>query len=509
MAILALLSFIFLISTPGLLWVFRRFKINLQKLEFWVLVTSGTAWILVLILFILKPELHVNPIWDAGFNLLPSLAFSIDLVSTAFALAVAALVFFGMLVERTSAETSSWITPLAGVLLLVLIADSAYTVALGWTVLEALFLYRFLKNQGELQSSTRYILAVLARLAAPLLVVYLSLYFATRGTAPMLSELPPDAAPLLLAAGVIAYFGWFQTIHVFPDSSDKIRLIQAVNWLPASFGMLLIARAVGLAGTAPIFSWGSNLVAGLILIPLIFLIIFLPTERIMRLSCLSLMAGGYMIQSPAAVINIGILFLLPGMVILWEPEYEHSSLFKLVVAGICLMPLPFFPAWVSLIQTDGLISYLISAVYGLLASRLLIRIFLKWRETKAPLTVVSPLQMVGLGVILVSQYLISIQLGLFSNGFRFEGYPFPAWIAPIFVLLGSVIWIWLDRREIQERPVEVERILSARMPESTILTAISGEIVRLMTRLFEGDGGLIWTLLLAFLIVSLARLGGG
>ena len=92
-----MVSVLFLISTPGLLLILKRFEINLEKLEFWVLVITGTAWLLVLIFFLLDPDQTINPVWDAGFTLLPSLAFVLDRTSSSYALAVTALVFFGVL----------------------------------------------------------------------------------------------------------------------------------------------------------------------------------------------------------------------------------------------------------------------------------------------------------------------------------------------------------------------------------------------------------------------------
>ena len=95
------------------------------------------------------------------------------------------------------------------------LVDSAYTLALVWTVIEALALYSYLKNQGELTASNRYIYSILARLTGPLLVIYISLVNSSTGTAPFLTELPPSAAPILMAAGVIGFTGWFLTSKDF------------------------------------------------------------------------------------------------------------------------------------------------------------------------------------------------------------------------------------------------------------------------------------------------------
>ncbi len=509
MAILLVFSILFLVSTPGLLWVLRRFEINLQKLEFWVLVITGTAWLLVLIFYLLDPNQYFNPVWDAGFTLLPSLAFALDRIGSSYPLAVAALVFFGVLIERTSPQTSSWITPLTATLLLILVADSAYAVALGWTVLEALFLYRFLRNQGELESSTRYILGVLFRLAPPLLLIYISLNYSTDGTAPLISELAPESAPLLLTAGMIGFWGWFQTIGRLPSSTERIRLIHSVHWLPASFGLLLIARAAALAAQLPDFPWGADLAAGLISLLLIAAAFFMPAQILLRVGCLILLIGAYLCQSPLSASYLGILALLSGVALLWEPGSRKAALVRMIAVGVGFLPLPFFPAWIGLAYLDGLGAYFLSAVYGWVFGKLLFKAFQAWKAAEDPSEPVTPLEWTGMGVLLVSQLVIAARLGLFSAGLRFHLIPISTWLSPLLLAASLVFWSRLPGADLAGRLRQEKASRPDFTDSGRALLELSSEAVHLMTRLFEGDGGLLWTLLLGLLIFTLARGGGG
>ncbi|MCK5793154.1 MAG: hypothetical protein KAH12_00490, partial [Anaerolineales bacterium] len=74
-----------------------------------MMLTTGIAWLISLVFFFLTPEYHLNPIWDAGEKLLPSLAFSLDWISSSYFLVVTTLIFFGVLIEGNSSQTSAWI----------------------------------------------------------------------------------------------------------------------------------------------------------------------------------------------------------------------------------------------------------------------------------------------------------------------------------------------------------------------------------------------------------------
>ena len=246
-------SALFLIVNPVLLGLFNRFNQNLQKLQFWVMLTSGMAWLISLVFFFFTPDHHLNPIWNAGETLLPSLAFSLDWVSSSYFLAVTTLIFFGILVEGHSPQTNAWITGLGGICVIGTLVDSAYTLAMVWTLIEASALYSFLKNQGEMTTSHRYIFSILARLSGPLLVIYISLVNSSAGIAPFLTELPPSAAPILMAAGVIGFAGWFLTPKISQDVRSVIHPGNYLTWTPAVLGLVLITRSAQILEGDPVF----------------------------------------------------------------------------------------------------------------------------------------------------------------------------------------------------------------------------------------------------------------
>ena len=509
MSLFPFFSALFLIINPVLLGLFNRFDQNLQKLQFWVMLTTGMAWLISLVFFFFTPDHHLNPIWNAGDTLLPSLAFSLDWVSSSYFLAVTTLIFFGILVEGHSPQTNAWITGLGGICVIGTLVDSAYTLALVWTVIEALALYSFLKNQGEMTTSHRYIFSILARLTGPLLVIYISLVNSSTGIAPFLTELPPSAAPILMAAGVIGFGGWFLTPKISHEESSVIRPGNYLSWTPAILGLVLITRS------AQIFTMDEVspilILVGTILIFLIFLlsVLFNQPGRVWKVGGLALIISGFAFAAPEAVLTWGMVFLMPGLILFRKFGSKRTASLALIVSGIGILPLPFFPSWVGLVSLIGIPGLFFSALAGIFLGRIFNHRIKDWREIEIPTEQISPLTISGYAVILISQYSISIQAGLIKKSLAFSSIPVGAWIAAL--LFGVAVLFW-DRIPVINTP-RLDRF--TRKTRSLIdagassFPRLADEAVYLFTRLFEGDGGLIWTLLLGFLIIALISVRGG
>lgn len=502
-------SALFLIINPVLLGLFNRFNQNLQKLQFWVMLTSGMAWLISLVFFFFTPDHQLNPIWNAGETLLPSLAFSLDWVSSSYFLAVTTLIFFGILVEGHSPQTNAWITGLGGICVIGTLVDSAYTLAMVWTLIEALALYSFLKNQGEMTTSHRYIFSILARLGGPLLVIYISLVNSSEGIAPFLTELPPSAAPFLMAAGVIGFAGWFLTPKISQDVRSVIHPGKYLTWTPAVLGLVLITRSAQIL-EGDQFSPVLILVGTILIFLLVLLsVIFNQPGRVWKVGGLALIFSGFAFAVPEAVLIWGMIFLMPGLILFRNFGSKRTASLALIVSGIGILPLPFFPSWVGLFSLIGIPGLFFSALAGLFLGRIFNHRIQKWREIDIPTEQFSPLIISGYAVILISQYSISFQAGLFKKSLAFASIPVGAWIAAL--LFGVAVLFW-DRIPVIKTP-RLDRLKGKIMllidAGSSSFPRLADEAIYLFTRLFEGDGGLIWTLLLGFLIIALMSVRGG
>ena len=509
MSLFPFFSALFLIINPVLLGLFKRFDQNLQKLQFWAMLTTGMAWLISLAFFFFSPDHHLNPIWNAGETLLPSLAFSLDWVSSSYFLAVTTLIFFGILVEGYSPQTNAWITGLGGICVIGTLVDSAYTLALVWTVIEALTLYSFLKNQGEMTISHRYIFSILVRLTGPLLVIYISLVNSSTGIAPFLTELPPSAAPILMAAGVIGFGGWFLTPKISQEETSVIRPGKYLSWTPAILGLVLITRAAQIFTPAKVSP--GLFMAGTILTLLLFLIsvFFNQPGRVWKVGSLALLISGFAFAAPEAVLVWGVVFLMPGLVLFKSFVSKRGASLALIVGGIGILPLPFLPSWVGLVSLIGIPGLFFSVLVGIFLGRIFNYRIQDWREIETPTERISPLTITGYAVILISQYSISIQAGLIKTSLAFSSIPVGAWIAAL--LFGVAVLFWdripvINTSRLDRFKVKTRSVIDA---GASSFPRLVDEAVYLTTRLFEGDGGLIWTLLLSFLIITLISVRGG
>ncbi len=474
-----------------------------------MMLTTGMAWLISLVFFILAPDHHLNPIWDAGEKLLPSLAFSLDWVSSSYFLAVTSLIFFGILVEGFSPQTSAWITGLGGICVIGVFVDSAYALALVWTVIEALALYSYLKNQGEMEGNQRYILAILVRLTAPLLIIYVSMINSETGIAPFLTELPPSAAPYLLSAGMISFSGWSLASGRFHKDQPVFQPGKYASWTPAVLGLMLITRAAQIFITDEISD--TVFLAGSILIFLLILssALFSQPERTWRVGSLALLVGGFAFAAPQAILALGVVFILPGIMLFRNFESKRTSTLALILGGIGILPLPFFPAWMGLISFDGISGLFFSISAGIILGKTLNHGIQEWQKKEKESQPISPLMITGYAVVLISQIVISIQAGLIKDSLALAAAPVSAWIGALVFITAALFWNRIPTLDRSRWEGIITRFRNFLENAADPIPRITDGAVYLITRLFEGDGGLIWTLLFGFLIISLISLRGG
>ena len=139
----------FLLINPLLEWGFRRFNMQTEKLQFWVMVTSGTAWLLALVYFLLIPESQPSqaPLGSAG--LLPRLEFSFDWISAALILTTVGLIFAAVLKRQETPLSNAWLAGLGGACVIGLETNSAYSLGLIWTIVEGFhFYYSYLMDDS-------------------------------------------------------------------------------------------------------------------------------------------------------------------------------------------------------------------------------------------------------------------------------------------------------------------------------------------------------------------------
>ena len=112
-------------------------------------------------------------------------------------------------------------------------------------------------------------------------------------------------------------------------------------------------------------------------------------------------------------------------------------------------------------------------------------------------------------ILLITQFVIALEYNLLDSSKKFLSIPILVWI-PVFLIV--LIYIFSEKIpvvnlfRIQENFQNIGRLISLFASRTA---RIVNQAVVLLTNLFEGEGGLIWALLIGFLLLTLITLSGG
>ena len=99
MILISFFSALILFLNLVLYFVYQRLDFNLQKYNFWVMVSSGIAWVGSLVVFLLQPDQTVNIVQDQALQLLPVTILTLDRISSSLMMAIQAIIFAGSLFQ--------------------------------------------------------------------------------------------------------------------------------------------------------------------------------------------------------------------------------------------------------------------------------------------------------------------------------------------------------------------------------------------------------------------------
>jgi hypothetical protein len=116
---------------------------------------------------------------------------------------------------------------------------------------------------------------------------------------------------------------------------------------------------------------------------------------------------------------------------------------------------------------------------------------------------------IGAANLFLTQIIIGFSTGLFYDSVHLRAFPISSWIPGGIMVLFIMIGYRLPELSIsflEKTPNRLELTFKGALATAT---GIMDQIISILAGLFEGEGGLIWALLIAFLIISLISLGGG
>ena len=147
--------------------------------------------------------------------------------------------------------------------------------------------------------------------------------------------------------------------------------------------------------------------------------------------------------------------------------------------------------------------------YGIILGSGLIIILKNWRSPRPDSPSLSILTIIGAVAILISQVVISFRLDLIAASQALLDKPIVIWIS----FLGLIPVLILGNHF----PLGKRRSLSAagsrtiNAVEKTLQAILHflDQLVSFISRIFEGEGGLIWALLIGLLLITLISIRGG
>ena len=509
MKLIPFLIAVFLFVNPLLERVFRKLDLQTEKLQFWVMLTSGTAWVLALVNFLLNPKGSIVLVTTAGTELLPNLAFSQDWISAALILAAAGMIFVIVLTQQNSPQANAWLAGMGGACVIGLGSHSAYTLGLTWTILEFFHFYYSFQDRKIASNPRKYLPVGLLRVSAPAALILLSLTQEELGKSAFIAELNPRTGPVLIVAGLVGFLGWFLSLQGREADQPRYFLGAAENWIPGLLGMLLIVRGGEIVGAGTVQDALPLILSILLFLSALAGLLLDLSPGLWFLGCGLMASVAAILSGPESALSWGVVMALPGLQ-LWKGSNQPSaSLIPLILAALGLLPIPFLPSWAGVIAfSEGLPGIFMGLSYGILVGSVLITVLKNWQSTRPDPVSHSLLRIIGAVAVLVSQVVISLRLGLINASQGLLNQPIAIWISLLGLLPVLILGNYLPLRKGKGWGAAASRLSEGSGKALTAILHFLDRLVDLISRVFEGQGGLIWALLIGLLIITLISMGG-
>ncbi|MCJ7717874.1 MAG: hypothetical protein MUO54_15335 [Anaerolineales bacterium] len=498
---------------PILLLVFRLRESNLNKLRFWFMVTSGAAWLLSILFSITNPETRLNFGWNPETLLISEPALIFDGISIPLALSLAGLTLYTTLNQRFSPPQIAWISTLGGICFLAVLSDNIYTFLVFWTLIEIFWITYTVINQAVMEKDIRLILPIIVRLGGPLTLIYAAVIGLEEGINAAFSGFGSSSGPILVLAGVysliISFFGR-ESITLAEERFDLERILRL---LPAALSFMLITRGAAIMEPIMVQPGLKIIIAVLTLVYGLLSIISTSRKRsrmIWSYGLIGLTAASALFFSSALSLSWGLIFMLPGILMFQSYPSKTQLNAALIAASIGMLPIPFLPAWNgSGLFTRDLPGILFAISAGILIGGTYSNNISREGEEKFQSDPVPLLPILSPIILLLTQFVVAFESNLLDSSMEFLSIPITVWI-PVFLIV--LLYVLGERIPGVNTDRVDERIQRARKKISSFASGAAkfiNQAIILITRLFEGEGGLIWALLIGFLLLTLITLSGG
>ncbi len=509
-----------------ILTVLIMLAIRLLRANFayhWLIATVGAfiALPMVLIIGIQLPQTETLISWKPEMLFPSSLVLTADRLSWPYAVALITLVLAMMLTEVARATESMWSAWAAGVLLgalgiLAIFAGNPLTLLMAWTAIDIAELLIILGQNIPKNMRERMVVAFSVRVVGSGMLLAAALLTSNTGLDWTFANIPSQAAVLLLLAvglrlGVLPAY-----MPILKESTSRRSVGSMLNLVPAAASLVLLNRTA--------FVVEPSMMVTVLLLFVGITAIFAGASWIFStdeiegaptwiLGMASLSAAGAMFAQPFASQAWGMGVLLSGGLIFYASTLERRMLWLLILGFLGISALPFTPTW------NGALMYtppfnLLMVIFVIAQVLLMvgyIRHALRHREgfsgVERWVGLIYPL---GLALLPLTHFLYGWWAFV-----GFENLLLSSWVFGIITLLLTAMSVGFARfgpKFSFGRVAVFESFFSLQWFYNVtwVFFRTVGSVIHFLTTVLEGEGGLLWALLmLVMLFLTFAAMLGG
>jgi hypothetical protein len=517
---LVLLPAILLLLTAAVMAFYSRRRPNYAYHWLWAAGGSIFAWVATWILRLRLPTTFRLALWGAE-ELLPSPPSLIaDAVSWPFALALATMCLAAIFTDVSRARETNWMVwagdvGITALGILAVMAGSPLTLVMAWTLIDFLEMTILLRQVEDQQTRRRIIAFFSTSMLGIMMVLWAIIISRSAGTPLTFSKITPGATVFLIVA-VGLRMGILPLQVVFlQDILPQRGQGMLVRLVPPATSLVLLVRA---AYTDVPIGWEWALLVFAVLASVYGSVAWARAKdelqgRIFWVVGVSGLAFAAALRSrPEATLAWSMALLYPGAVIFLASIHERSLWPIGLLSLYSLTSLPLSPT----LPGAGLHApFHPLSVFWLMAQAFLIVGYIRHlrRETEPLVGVERWVRLIyplGLALLPLTHF-ISMDWLLPNLG---VSNPSPIWpgLVILVILAAGGVLVWRGIQVSDHELRRTDQFFSLRWLYDLFSWAYNtvGQVLSFITSLLEGEGGVLWALLLVALLVSLiAQLGVG